>query len=243
MIRATFVSDLHHFASRVQPQRYEQQIASAARQSQVMILGGDIFDFRWSQHGSIDASIDAATQWLASMGEQAPQCQWHYVLGNHDYHHHFISRLEQMALQWDGFSVHRFYVKLGDAIFLHGDVVDGHVTQDKLADHRNAWHDHETKSPIASSMYQMATAMRLHVPVVWGVRTRRMMAQRIVRYLDDIGLASDSGVRRVYFGHTHRAIDGYHFEGLTFFNGGAPLPGLDFQLLPLELTSCDATGH
>ena len=49
MTKCYFVSDLHLFANRSNAHRYLEEIALAASQAEVFVLGGDIFDFRWSR--------------------------------------------------------------------------------------------------------------------------------------------------------------------------------------------------
>ncbi len=56
-------------------------------------------------------------------------------------------------------------------------------------------------------------------------------------YLDDIGEGRASDTEMVFFGHTHTLIDGYEREGQRFYNGGAPMPGLDFDVLRTEVAA------
>ncbi len=49
MGKCYFVSDLHLFANRSDAHRYLEEIALAASQAEAFVLGGDIFDFRWSR--------------------------------------------------------------------------------------------------------------------------------------------------------------------------------------------------
>ena len=43
------------------------------------------------------------------------------------------------------------------------------------------------------------------------------------------------GATNVYFGHTHHAMSNYEQGGIFFHNPGAPIRGLDFRVLPVEL--------
>ena len=52
-----FVSDLHLFSHRSRGHLIDEQIMEAARRSRVCVLGGDIFDFKWSAHSSHEASL------------------------------------------------------------------------------------------------------------------------------------------------------------------------------------------
>ncbi len=56
-----FISDLHLFSQRSIGQwHWEQQLASI-ESAEAVVLGGDIFDIRWSQRGNLDATIAAAS--------------------------------------------------------------------------------------------------------------------------------------------------------------------------------------
>jgi hypothetical protein len=49
--------------------------------------------------------------------------------------------------------------------------------------------------------------------------------------LESIGEGPDTGVRDVYFGHTHKNLANYRYRGLTFHNGGAPIKGVKFRIV------------
>jgi hypothetical protein len=60
---------------------------------------------------------------------------------------------------------------------------------------------------------------------------KRRVASRILNYLNHIGETPTHGVQHVYFGHTHEAVANYRLGGVTFHNGGAPMPGLTFRIV------------
>ncbi|HTN77248.1 MAG TPA: metallophosphoesterase, partial [Pirellulaceae bacterium] len=86
-----FVSDLHLFSRRSQAQRYRDQLHATARDAKVFVLGGDIFDFRWSMLKSVEVTVDAAIIWLEELIAPHPDCQFHFVLGNHDCNRRFVA--------------------------------------------------------------------------------------------------------------------------------------------------------
>ena len=51
--------------------------------------------------------------------------------------------------------------------------------------------------------------------------------------LYDIDQGTHNGLRHVYFGHTHKAVSGFEYEGLIFHNGGASTRGISFRIVPL----------
>jgi len=63
----------------------------------------------------------------------------------------------------------------------------------------------------------------------------RRVAERIRRYLEHIGHGAESGTRHVFFGHTHRVMEGFEHGGMQFYNPGAPIRQTPFRILKAEL--------
>jgi UDP-2,3-diacylglucosamine hydrolase len=230
MSKCYFVSDLHLFANRSNAHRYLEKIAHAASHAEAFVLGGDIFDFRWSRV-SIPRAVEMAATWLRELAASCPQCHFHLVLGNHDYHQALIDRLEELEREVVNLSWHRFYVRLGNAVFLHGDVADKTMSAKGLAEARQEWLDGRRRGPFMSALYDVVVMTRLHKPVPHLVYTKRIVVRRILKYLENIGQGPLDGVCDVYFGHTHRRLSNYHYRGLTFHNCGAPIKGVKFRII------------
>ena len=226
-----FVSDLHMYSSRSQEERYLAEIEEKAARADNFVLGGDIFDFRWSMMTSIETTVVHAVHWLRELIVDCPNCHFYYILGNHDYHQPLMDRLDRLAATFDNFSWEPFYLRLGRSVFIHGDAADRMSTGEELAVARARWLDAEKRGRMANRLYDFAVANRLHAPVVRLVKTKKRTAKRIAAYLRDIGQDSSTGTRNVYFGHTHFSFTHYRFGGLTFHNGGAPIKGLHFEIL------------
>lgn len=230
MSKCYFVSDLHLLANRSDAHRYLEEIVQAASSAETFVLGGDIFDFRWSRI-SILKSVDRASHWLEQLTEFCPRCQFHLVLGNHDYHQAFIDRLEQLEQHVSNLDWHRFYVRLGKSVFLHGDVANKEMDAGMLAEFREQWLEKRRRGPFASALYDVVVMTRLHKPVPHLIFTKRIVVRRIYRYLESIGQGPSNGVHDVYFGHTHKRLTAYRYRGLTFHNGGAPIKGVKFRIV------------
>lgn len=231
---ACFISDLHLFARRSQAGRHEAAIRDAAAASRVFVLGGDIFDFRWTTRGSVAESVDEAAGWLSELVESSPECRFHFVLGNHDHHRLFIDRLDRLSSRLSNLEWHRHYLRLDDCVFLHGDVVDRRMDPVRLDRHRRRWLDEQPRSPAWHTAYDLAVATRLPAILSRVLRPPWLVARRILVYLESIGQGAAAGVRRVYFGHTHVPVDGYRYGGMSFHNGGAPIRGIEFRVLQIE---------
>lgn len=241
MARACFVSDLHLFANRSSGDDHLDRIRVAADQADFCVLGGDIFDFKWSTLGDARTTVDAAVHWLHDLCTRASNTQIQFLLGNHDYHHALIERLPQLAEEVANFDWHRFYIRLGDAVFVHGDVADRRMTAQMLEERRSKWTAHRQRGRFHSRAYDLVVKTRVHLLVPRAVYPRRIVARRILAYLEDIGHCPENGVRQVCFGHTHLPVADYRYGGICFHNGGAPIGTRKFRILELDVDGVDET--
>jgi hypothetical protein len=114
MSRISFVSDLHHFSRRSDADQHDESIHAAAEQSDVFVLGGDIFDFKWSTLSTLDETIVAARDWLAELTSSHPRCQFHFLLGNHDHDLQFIGELQRTSRATPNFAWEPYFLRIGD---------------------------------------------------------------------------------------------------------------------------------
>jgi UDP-2,3-diacylglucosamine hydrolase len=231
-----FVSDLHLFSRRSQAGKYQDLLHATAREAKCFVLGGDIFDFRWSTLKSSDATIDAAIRWLEELIAPHGDCQFHFVLGNHDCNKKFVARLDALAARTANLSWYDDYVRIGHSLFLHGDVADVNTTAATLAMRRQKWH-HDERRPgaVKNFLYDMVVHAQIHKMVGQLANPQSKVAARLLLYLDDIGHGPKNGLRHIYFGHTHVAMTNFQFGGLTFHNGGAPIKGLEFRIIKTDI--------
>ena len=227
-----FVSDLHLFARRSQAERHLERLEQAASQANRFVLGGDIFDFRWAAASSALA-VQEAIGWLEKLLRNYPNCQFHFVVGNHDHHWGFLCRLDGLAEKYSNFHWHPYYLRLGEHIFLHGDAAERRMTPERLAAYRIRWHYRPRRGRLMNRLYDLFVASRLPRALGPLVYPKRRVARRILAYLRRIGHGPEQGVRHVYFGHIHRGFSDYRYRGLVFHNSGAPLRGHRFRLLEI----------
>jgi predicted MPP superfamily phosphohydrolase len=227
-----FVSDLHHFSRRSLAPKHDAAIHRAAREATTFVLGGDIFDFRWSTLPTFERTLAAAVAWLERLTSVNPECTFHFVFGNHDYNRQFVHAIDELAQRVENLHWHRTHLRLGDSLFLHGDIADKpRLCHQKLLLRRQKyWHDEEARGHVANLMYDWAMRAHLH-QVAKLVHRHERVTRRLLHYVDLIGHGPTSGLRHVYFGHTHYAMSHYERGGLLFHNGGAPMKGLDFRIV------------
>lgn len=229
-----FVSDLHCFSSRSTASSYESLIREVIGRSDVCVWGGDLFDFRWSQIGHEDDSIATALTWLDRLYDEFPSKQFVFLKGNHDAHQRFVERLNQWAETKDRFACGLDAIVAGDALFVHGDVIERGGSDAGFAKYRQSWHAKPVAHPRSSRFYDVAVSARLHNAVALSVHRRRRTCQRLARWVHRQDKDLMQPVRRIVFGHTHRWIGHYRHAGMNFYNGGAAIKHVKFQ--PVELT-------
>ena len=229
-----FVSDLHLFSHRSRGHLIDEEILAAARRSQVCVLGGDIFDFKWSAHSSHEASLLAAIEWLCRLIEAVPECQFHFVLGNHDDLPALVALLPELATRYANFYWDRFYLRLGDTMFLHGDAADRQMSHERLTDRRDRF-SHARRHRLAHGLYGLLVRAHLHRLIPHAVYPPAIVADRLLQYLREVGHGPDEGVRQVCFGHTHRPLAAYQRGGLQFHNGGAPIGRAQYRIIEVQV--------
>jgi hypothetical protein len=231
-----FVSDLHLFSRRSLAPQHKTALHDAAAKASTFVLGGDIFDFRWSTLPSHDRTVGAAIGWLEDLTAVNPGCSFHFVFGNHDYNRQFVAALDRLSSRTKNLDWHRTHLRLGDSLFLHGDVADKpQLCHEKLLLRRQKyWEDEVAKGNVANAIYDWAIHARLH-HLSKLVHRHRRVTSRLLHYVERIGHGLESGLKHVYFGHTHHAMSNYQRGGVLFHNGGAPMKGLEFRIVPVDL--------
>lgn len=234
-LRGYFLSDLHLFARRSKAAEIAPLIHDAASQAHTLILGGDIFDFKWSTHASLDDSIKAAIDWLDELVSLYPRCSFHYVLGNHDSHPKFVAELDRLAFRQPRLQWQSFVLQILDCVFLHGDIVDCAPDHTILAERRRLFEFDRPKKEVSHWLYDVVVKTKIHRLAMHMAIHQKTVLRRLATYLAEEGLDSEHGVKDVYFGHTHRLVDDVEFAGLRFHNGGASIRGLPFRIIETRL--------
>jgi UDP-2,3-diacylglucosamine hydrolase len=231
-----FVSDLHLFSRRSLAPAHERALHAAANKAGAFVLGGDIFDFRWSMLHSTEATVDAGIRWLDELVGSHKQTEFHYILGNHDSNERFVAALHAYSRSVKNLQYHPYYLRMGRNVFLHGDAADRPLMcADRLRKRREHWGRDERRGQVRNMLYDLAVNTRLHKLAGKVVHPRKQVAGRVLGYLHRVGQGPMQGVEHVYFGHTHDALCHYRHDNVMFHNGGAPIAGLDFRIVPVTV--------
>ncbi len=204
------------------------------RESSLVVLGGDLFDFKWSIHGSAEATAEAATRWLRALMSAHPAHSFVLLLGNHDDHPALRERLVLLSEEAPQLRVETYLFRVANTVFLHGDSANPRCTEEKLIRSRSRTAHHRPRGRAMNLLYGGAIRLRLHRAGASLIFPKRLVARRLLGYLGEVGQGPESGTDEVYFGHTHRALADYVYRGVRFHNCGAPMRGLKFQVLVAE---------
>ena len=229
------VSDLHMYCRRSHWERHLPEIYAAAAESDLFVLNGDTFDFKWTTLRSVEETIRQAIAFLSDLAGRYPHCRFHVNLGNHDHVQGFIDALSRLARETENLTWHPYYLREGNTLFLHGDMATRKMNHIQLEAYRAGWLHHKKQGRMKNRMYDAAFRAGAHIAISRLVHPPKRTLERVHTYIHDIGQGAPHGVETVYFGHTHVPVDGELYGGVTFHNGGAPMRGMDFSLLRLEL--------
>lgn len=226
---AVYISDLHLFSPRSSAQSDPLWIPERYPDRELLVLGGDIFDFRWSRQGSVAESLKAAERWLLQLCDAWPG-QIMYLPGNHDCLDDFLLTLDWIQLRHSCFEWHFHFAVFGQTICLHGDVIDA-GSPDRLARYRDRFQHTDPQTPVAHTVYDAAVGLRVH-QLIPSLRQRfRNPCAALLPHVRQLQ-ASGQKIRQVVFGHTHFPVDGQQVGEFRFHNPGASLRHLTFR--PVE---------
>ena len=236
-IRGCFISDLHLLSTRSVGARLWQDFRGELLRCNLLVLGGDIFDFRWSRHEELTHSLSEVSNWLEDLLEQYPNLRVAYVLGNHDCllssqpeFHRFSNTFSQFT--WEE---HQFGI--GDQLFLHGDILDAGYNLTQLSDYRQRFiDDRRTRGRLANRLYDAVIATRLHRFPSRVLHPPWLVARKLSRFLEGNLSFQLNNLNQIYMGHTHLPFQGESFQQQTFFNAGSGIRHLQFAPCFLECT-------
>jgi UDP-2,3-diacylglucosamine hydrolase len=229
-MKGIFVSDLHLFSRRSVAIERWKELELELRNASWLVLGGDIFDFRWSSFADQAATLDAAGSWIENVIQMQPHLQISYVAGNHDSHPSMRRLLQELSSSHTQFQWHDHTFQLGDKLFLHGDIIDASSHVDGLERYRNKFAvESKSRGTVANLLYDSIVAMRVHRLPRHFVHRPNQILSRLYHCLVREGLTTDQKVRKIYFGHTHAPMHGASYRGYLFYNPGSAIRHLPFR--------------
>jgi UDP-2,3-diacylglucosamine hydrolase len=239
-VRGIAVSDLHLFARRSAGDEYLNSLRAELTSANILVLNGDIFDFRWSTLPSIEVTASRAMEWLQALHADYPTCEIHYVLGNHDCPAFFRERLEELAKSLDRFKWHEFGVRIGTALFVHGDCTHRMMDPAALRRFRNDWDNDRRHGRWMTKAYLAVDRLGITRAAHQYYFPRRTTVKRAMHYLDSAKPDWRINTLDCYFGHTHQPFSNYEHGDIRFHNTGSAIRGMGFNPLTFCLPGSTA---
>lgn len=217
------ISDLHLLTTRSSAAKMMPSLHHAASGAGLFVLNGDIFDFQWSVYSDPERSLQYVEDWISELVERHPHCQFVFITGNHDSLPAYEELLEDLSGRYSNLAWDPFYLKVGEKVFLHGDVHNS-PTPEALAAYRSRWHGPPRK-PWAHKAYFVFAWLRIPRLIHELTPAHRPVADVIAYLKEQLG-PRFGDVQDVYYGHTHKPHSNFLRQGLRFHNTGATLPGV-----------------
>jgi UDP-2,3-diacylglucosamine hydrolase len=196
----------------------------AAAEADLCVLNGDIFDFQWSVYPDLGESLACVESWIERLVSRHQHCQFVFLMGNHDSLPAYGDLLDALAGTHDNLAWEPFHLKLGSKVFLHGDVGSSSHSPEALAAYRQRWHG-PRRRPWVHAVYLACT--RLGIPrLIHECTPVRRYAADVVAYLKAELGPGFTEIHDVYFGHSHKPVTDYQWQGLRFHNTGATIHGV-----------------
>ena len=222
--RGHTASDLHLLSNRSTADRLMPRLHQAAAEADLFVLNGDIFDFQWSNYPDLRESLDYVENWVRDLVAKYPRCRFVFIMGNHDSLPAYGDLLDALAGRHDNLAWEPFYLKVGSKVFLHGDVGSSSHAPGALAAYRQRWHRPRRRAWVRAAYL---TFTRLGIPgLIHECTPVRRYAVDVIAYLKTELGPSFTEVRDVYFGHSHKPVTDYPWQGLRFHNSGAMIHGV-----------------
>ncbi|WP_315852958.1 metallophosphoesterase [Novipirellula galeiformis] len=237
--RAVFISDLHLMSTRSTAEQHRDQIGSLIQRNEIVVWGGDLFDFRWSSFSTESEAVDYSLAYLQQWRKEFPHQQFVFLCGNHDASPVFLNELRQWIQGDANFVFAGDVLRIGDTVMLHGDQIEGRGTIHRFENYRQRWADKKRAAMWRFAGYDAIVAARAHKVAAAVAHSNKTAIKKLNRFLTLQELTHETGVRQVVFGHTHRLIRGVQHNRMHFFNGGAAIRHVPFRPVEIELDSID----
>lgn len=238
------LSDLHRGAAISAMPQYETELRKTMAQYDHVVLNGDIFELFYIDKRYYDENatgkkattrivrhaITSSINFLDDFLDHNPQTKLHFVLGNHENIKKFRHQLNRLQREHPNFEWSPEAIKIGDALFLHGDLPMSKATNEQRPKYGLK---HATKE--CGWADWLAAADAPGQAVVNLLRSPNRAVSMVHAWLeehDGMGTVfcrenrkkkplEMDGIRHVFFGHTHVKFHNMEYGGRIYHNTGA----------------------
>ena len=229
MKQGVVVSDLHMFARRSNAHELMGRIENVIAKSDMLVLNGDTFDFRWTTLPSIGHTIKEAVDWIHGLTQRFPECRIQVICGNHDCREEYLFALEDLASKNASVSWHEHFFRKDNLLFLHGDCDARHTRVDKIVHWSEPYQTTKKVSHVLALAYDQANKTGLTGFAQKLASPPHKASKKVFSYMNETAPDILEKVNHVYFGHSHVPFTYFEYNGLYFHNTGCAVSSAEFN--------------
>ncbi|MBI9076074.1 MAG: metallophosphoesterase family protein [Desulfatibacillum sp.] len=229
MKQGVVVSDLHMFARRSNAHELMGRIEGVISKSNMLVLNGDTFDFRWTTLPSISHTIKEAVDWIDSLTHRFSGCEVRVVCGNHDCREEYLLALEELANKNSSVTWHEHFMHMENLLFLHGDCDSRHTKVDKIVHWSEPYQTSKKVGHALALVYDQVNRTGLTTLAQKLASPPKRASKRVFGYMNEVAPDVLDKVRHVYFGHSHVPFTFFEYNGLYFHNTGCAVSSAEFN--------------
>lgn len=223
--RGFVVSDLHLFSCRSRGESELRHLRSKLTNTDLLVFNGDTFDLAWSNRPTLERVVADALKLIEELLVAFPHCHFYFLYGNHDCAPSLVVGLKSLRQHYSNLTTYDQYLRLGQNIFLHGDVCNYYMDGAGLKALRARYAAVVPRSKLAKMIYQVIIYTGLN-RIAYLTHPRAEMIKRINYYLDTVCPEITGEVERIFFGHTHSPFNQRDTRGIEYINTGSAIRGL-----------------
>jgi UDP-2,3-diacylglucosamine hydrolase len=234
MAKGYVISDLHMMAAYSRSDRHWADIDRAASKAHFFVLNGDINEMYFSDL-PFEQRMETGLGNIERLVKAHPNCQFHYIIGNHENIDAYMNGVVTLAHRLPNLQIHACYMRIGNALYLHGDqpLGAGEITTERHLHPAGGMKQQAAGNILPLVNPLQATFRNLRHAIHYSFNRD---VNRILHAIDKADPIVRSGVEHVFFAHTHRpklAVTSKH-SPISFHNTGAGVRGAHFSMLEIE---------
>jgi hypothetical protein len=202
-------------------------IYPAVQKSELVVFNGDWLGIIPKKRRDLENIVSENLVELEKWLDENPKTLFGFVLGNHDRVELFLEGLKELERKHPNLIVSSKYLRMGDALFLHGD----QHSRVKL----NTFDDISPGSQVLSS-----EARKRYVKNFKAIPPTEIAEyqRRIIHNLQEEDPQLLVGVKHIFSGDTHKPYTNNEFEGFMMHNTGGAVERKNkrFNMLNFELS-------
>ncbi len=226
------VSDFHQGAPYAAGDDAWASLRSQLGGVDMCVLNGDLFEnmIRWDDK-PLDELAKTAVSRMKALMDEFPGCEFHFVIGNHEFYHEFIGAMKVLESQHPNrLHLHERYFRMGNALFVHG---NQHIYPQAYKDPFERPMSDRQRNPLHQTLHVIGNVLVPRVARFIPRFSLRPTAQKILHTLkeDERKGRTSPGekplvlkeIQHIFFGDTHVPATHVEIEGIHFHNTGAAI--------------------